>query len=237
MSNISNTGVNVYEKECKEMKVILRGLAHEMGNALTVMGYSIKNFGKRQEVKEDENWGYINEDYNYICKLFKDLSAYNNSRELSLKKIDLDNMIKGIVSSLETEYARNAVSLEYLGKRELYVIADEVKIKQVFVNIIKNAYEAVCANDLNGEGAIDITVEENDDKYIIRFCDNGCGIKKENAGKIFEPMYTVNKEGGTGMGLYISKNIIESHGGNIKVSSVVKKGTIFEIELKKDANK
>lgn len=224
------------EDECREMRMILRGLAHEMGNALTVMGYSIRNFGKRPEIKEDENWSYINEDFDYICRLFKDLSAYNNSRDVIFEKVDINNLMSNVTKSLKEEYTENGVEIHYNEiKEDAIVLGDETKLKQVFVNIIKNAYEAIIVSEKGqaGKGYIDIHIYDKEDSYLIEIKDNGCGIKQENIKKVFEPMYTANKEGGTGLGLYICKNIVENHKGSINVSSVFNLETKVDIELKK----
>ncbi len=232
---MENVGVNNFEEECREMKMILRGIAHEMGNALTVMGYSIRNFAKREELKLDEDWNYISDDYNYICKLFKNLSAYNNSKDIKREKTDLNNIIKHVINGFEQEFSNNNVKIIYKNGQAAKILGDEVKLRQVFINIIKNAYEAVQSRDINERfGIIEVIMNtEIEDRYIVQIKDNGCGIKQENILKIFEPMYTSGKEGGTGLGLPVCKNIIESHNGRINVSSTLMRETIFEIELKK----
>lgn len=228
--------VSMYEKEYIEMKMILRGIAHEMGNAMTLMGYSLKEFGKDESIKNNKNWSYLNEDFNYICKLFKSLSEYNNSHELKFEIIDIEKILAEVVDVFSEEYRNNGIDIVYEGLENAYVLADEVKLKQVYINIIKNAYEAI-KNNRNikaYKGKINVTIKLNEDKYEITISDNGCGIDNNNMCKIFEPMYTENKKGGTGFGLFVCKNIIESHNGTINVESQINKGTKFIIALKKE---
>ncbi len=235
-NSISMSG---YEQEYNEMKMILRGIAHEMGNALTVMGYSIKSVGKRNNINGDENWEYLNEDFDYICRLFKNLSAYNNRKDLNIVELKLDKLVMSVISVLYDEYAYEGIEIKFDGIRNAVILGDEIKLKQVLINIIKNAYEAIKIkkeSDIHDEnninGIIEIGITEDEDVYKLTIKDNGCGIDKENICKIFEPMYT-EKSGGTGLGLPVCKGIIENHGGNISVVSTKNVGSEFVITLKK----
>ena len=228
---MNNTGILKREQEYTEMKQLLRGIAHEMGNALTVMGYSIKSLGKNADVQDNEHWNDLNADFDYICRLYKNLSAYNNSRDLKLEEVKLDKILVSLVSSVCNEYIDEGVSITYEGVTGASIVGDEVKLRQVFINIIKNAYEAVKVG--KHRGAVMIAMTEIEDVYEVSVKDNGCGIAPESLCKIFEPMYT-EKETGTGLGLPVCKNIVESHGGKISVISKPGVGTEFKVELKKN---
>lgn len=233
---MSNISISKDERNYDEMRLILRGISHELGNALTVMGYSIKSIGKEKNILENENYKYLNEDYDYLCKLFRNLSAYNNSRDLELEKIDLNVIVRSVVNSLKEQYLKDNINLEYDEKKESMIFGDKVKLKQVLINILKNAYEAILTEIESKEklqGRIDININEDENEYIISVKDNGCGISKEGINRIFEPMYTANKEGGTGLGLSVCKNIIECHKGSICASSEKGVGTTFIIKINK----
>ena len=102
---------------------------------------------------------------------------------------------------------------------------DKIKLEEVFLNLLRNAKEAI-----DGEGTIYLSAERGNDILIIQISDNGCGIPEEHLDSIFEPFKTY-KQGGTGLGLSLSKRIIESHHGSISVSSEPEKGTTFTIKL------
>ena len=107
------------------------------------------------------------------------------------------------------------------------VAVDRQQICQVFINLIINAAQAMGKN-----GRIEIWVEQSDQNIVVQFSDNGPGIPQEMLGTIFEPFVsTKGQSGGIGLGLYISKEIIESHGGNLLVKSTDGKGTCFTIQL------
>lgn len=112
-----------------------------------------------------------------------------------------------------------------LDNRISKILADTEKLKQVFVNIIVNAAEAMPCG-----GELVIITKEVDNKVIISFSDTGEGIPTEEKLKIFDPFYTT-KTTGTGLGLSISYQSIKLHGGTIEVESDTDKGATFIINL------
>jgi len=109
------------------------------------------------------------------------------------------------------------------------IMVDAEKIKQVFVNMVINAWQAV------GEGGnIWLRTYMNADatRAIVEIEDDGCGIKPEHKGRVFEPFFTTKEPGeGTGLGLSVSYGIVKEHGGEILVNSTPGEGTVFVIEL------
>lgn len=112
-------------------------------------------------------------------------------------------------------------------------MVDRALIQQVFLNLMLNAVHAI---KLKGSGTITITVEEKDDSALIRFHDTGTGIDPSISEDIFNPFFTTKQGGrlnivGTGMGLSISRNIVEQHRGKLYYSSIPGEETEFVIEL------
>ena len=106
------------------------------------------------------------------------------------------------------------------------IVCEENQLKQVFINILKNSIEAMP----NG-GIIDVKVKVKEkDKVSISFIDQGSGIPEDRIPTLGEPLYTT-KEKGTGLGLMTSYKIIESHDGELKISSKINEGTIVEVIL------
>lgn len=108
---------------------------------------------------------------------------------------------------------------------DFFVLADLNKLKAGFTNIFNNAYEVS-----GDQGTIEIRSYRNTEEGYVEVCDHGHGIDKKDMNRIFEPFFTT-KKGGTGLGLAIAKNIIEAHGGKIRVESKVGTGTTFTVEL------
>jgi nitrogen fixation/metabolism regulation signal transduction histidine kinase len=108
-------------------------------------------------------------------------------------------------------------------------LADPIRLRQVIINLIKNAQEAV-ADVENGEISISTEFQKDSDSIKISVADNGLGVDNSDIERIFEP-YATTKEKGTGLGLAIVKKIIEEHGGTIIIKPVTPQGANFIIQL------
>ncbi len=109
------------------------------------------------------------------------------------------------------------------------VRADKVQLQQVWINLLRNAIEALqlCPD---GPRQIQLSVQAVASHWLIRFRDNGKGLSDEHIAMVFEPYFT-DKDKGLGLGLAISRSIIESHGGRIEVASDGRSFSQFEIRL------
>ena len=103
--------------------------------------------------------------------------------------------------------------------------SDKVKLQEVFLNLLRNAGDAVSAH-----GTIRLEADTDDHFLKIIISDDGCGIPEEQLDEIFDAFVT-HKTGGTGLGLAIAKRTIEAHGGTISVDSEVQKGSRFTVLL------
>lgn len=247
-----NLDYNILEAENKELKLLLRKFTHEMGNALTVLGASIFYVegdvacaGKKCDLHELKN------DYSYICNLFNKLREYNHTESVEKKIIEIDELIKEMDSSFHKIKGNENIMFGIYRNDSIdnkKINGDYVKLKQVFINVIKNAIEAVSENneEKGKEIRISVTAENEDvlhenydeenyskkdfvEMIHIEIIDNGKGISKKNMCKIFEPMFTYGKKNGTGLGLPIVKKIVEDHEGKIKAVSALGTGTAMHI--------
>ncbi len=110
--------------------------------------------------------------------------------------------------------------------------SDAYQLRQVLLNLLTNAIHAV-----NSEGTITIAVEDVGDSQVVTVSDTGHGIARENLDKIFEPFFSTKPPGqGTGLGLFVSRGIIEKLGGTLEVVSKIGQGTRFSIRLPKHLN-
>jgi len=105
--------------------------------------------------------------------------------------------------------------------------ADRLQVYRALCNLVINAVEAVAA----GSGQIRIRNGRADDRIEIRIQDNGHGIAPEQLARLFEPYFTTKGKASTGLGLFITKKVIEEHRGTIAVQSTVNEGTVFTVVL------
>ena len=197
---------------------IARKIAHEVKNPLTPIKLSAERIEKKYQNKEFDNddikvlTNTISRQVDDIGKLIDEFSSFARMPEPEIK---LDNLSKCLNESylLFSNSHKNIKFNINVGNIDLFFQFDKFQISQCFNNLIKNAVEAV---EKIPNPSISINLK-TDKKYIyIEIIDNGIGISKEKAGKIFEPYFTT-KNKGTGLGLSIVKKIIEDHNGKIKI--------------------
>ncbi|CAH2714291.1 Adaptive-response sensory-kinase SasA [Neobacillus rhizosphaerae] len=203
------------------------GVAHEIRNPLTSMkGYA--EFLQLDE-KDPDRMEFLNiilDEIERVNTIVEDFMVLAKPKVVELEEKNVVPVIKNVVSLLEFEARKKNVSLSFDCNEEIIQIeCDENRLKQVFLNFIKNGIEAMP----NG-GDLHVKTIIQDNNVQISIQDSGVGIPKEKLQKLGEPFYTTKKNG-NGLGLMVSFKIIESHNGKVFVESEPNKGTTFNIFL------
>jgi PAS domain S-box-containing protein len=140
--------------------------------------------------------------------------------------VDLKAAVAGVVRLIEPTARAHSVSIQHQPFAEgLHIRADEAELQHTLINLLLNAVQASQPG-----GRVTIQAEAEADAVRIRIADNGCGIAPENRQRIFEPFFSA-REGGTGLGLFLSLNFVRRWGGDILVESTPGQGSTFEIVL------
>jgi len=174
---------------------------------------------------------------NRLLQLVEDLLEVARSEAgrliIEVAPIDIIKPIEGVYDQLKPLADEKNVSLVYKPKDVPKVMADEKRINEIVVNLVGNAIKY-----MGGEGIITISHEKDEDKnmLITHVADNGMGMSKEGMENLFQKFYRVQTEEtqeitGTGLGLFIVKQIIEKMGGTIWVESEEGKGSVFSFSL------
>ena len=207
---------------------LVTGVAHELRNPIGI----IKTLAElmKQEYSQmtgiEEYTRALDEQVERQDMVIQELLDFGRPTKVSIKECSINDLIMGVLSFSAAMLRKQKVKVQLqLDDNLPKILADTEKLKQVFVNIIVNAAEAMPTG-----GNLDITTKHTDEMIIITMSDSGEGISAEELPKIFDPFYTT-KEGGTGLGLSISYQSIKLHGGMIKVDTVPNKGTAFFIKL------
>ncbi|WP_372814436.1 ATP-binding protein [Paenibacillus sp.] len=168
----------------------------------------------------------MEEELRRIEQIVGELLLLAKPPNVQFRKYYLVDTIEQIVALLQTRAIMNNIEIEFQRRAaETEIYCDENQIKQVFINLIQNALEVT---PVDGRVAIDI--DSDADGVAIAIRDEGPGIPEDKLRKLGEPFFTT-KENGTGLGLTVSYNIIENHGGRIQVNSIVGQGTTFTIRI------
>ncbi|MEH7075339.1 PAS domain S-box protein [Neobacillus drentensis] len=203
------------------------GVAHEIRNPLTSMkGYAEFLQLDEKDPERMEFLSIILDEIERVNTIVEDFMVLAKPKAVELEEKNVVPVIKNVVSLLEFEARKKNVRLTFDCNQEIIQIeCDENRLKQVFLNFIKNGIEAMP----NG-GELHVKTIIHDNNVQISIQDTGVGISKEKLKKLGEPFYTTKKNG-NGLGLMVSFKIIESHNGKVFVESEPNKGTTFNILL------
>lgn len=210
-------------------------IAHEIRNPLG----SIELFASllKKNLKNEKNRdraSHIIGSVRNMDNKISNLLLFARKQESSMKKININDVLNEVLKFSEQIIEKENVILTVnLKNVDPIIKGDAEMLKQVFLNLILNALQAMPeGGNLHIETKIsDKTKEErelDDSKVEIKFIDTGTGIPHEYIKKIFDPFFST-REGGTGLGLVIVHNIVDIHGGSIDVESNNSKGTFFNI--------
>ncbi|WP_249593855.1 ATP-binding protein [Peribacillus frigoritolerans] len=200
------------------------GVAHEIRNPLT----TIKGFV--QISKEENNFDFhdlLLSELERIETITTELLSLGKPQAIQLNRMNLRDLIESTLELLTPQFKMNDIQFTLsVEESPIFITCEKNQLKQVFLNILKNAIEA-----MNQGGEIHINLRrDSDGSCIISFKDQGRGIPQELLPRLGEPFYTL-KEKGTGLGLMICHKIIKQHDGNIVYQSKVNEGTLVEITL------
>ncbi|MCB2179985.1 hypothetical protein KQH54_02565 [bacterium] len=227
--------------ELNQLKTnFISNISHELRTPLAhMLGYL--------ELLKDESLGPVTDDqshavqvllksYNRLHGLIDELIQFSmlsqGEMSLSLKTINPQNLLKDVTSRSHTLAANKSISFKVIDTTDhVNVKADPDKISWVIGELIENGIK------FNRPGGIvTLSISQNTGFVVFQVMDNGIGIKTEKLDEIFEPFHQLDgsstrKEGGTGIGLTLAKQIIEAHGSKLNVQSFENKGTRFEFLL------
>jgi len=201
-------------------------VAHDLRNPLTGISgaaYHLKKkLGPSADQKSREMFDLIDKDVEYANKILGDLLEYSGEVRLEVSETNPGSIIAQALAKVEIP---GNVRIHDLAKDSPHFVADTEKMTRVFVNLIKNAVEAMPQG-----GELTIRSEESDGNLRLEFSDTGTGITEDAMGRIWTPFYTT-KAKGMGLGLSISKRITEAHKGHISLESTVGKGTTITVSI------
>ena len=215
-------------KEAERMVIIgnmATAIGHEIRNPLA----ALKGFTQLQAEKHPEEGTYytiMTQEIERMDEIVSELMLFGKPKSKKYQLHNIQGIILYVMQIVEQYTSKQRITLKTDFQKSLpKVYCDETQMKQVFLNLLKNAIESM----QNG-GNIIVSVFASEDVVNIQVTDTGCGIVASKIAKLGEAFYTT-KEGGTGLGLMVTYKIIEEHEGTIQFTSNVGEGTTVELRL------
>jgi two-component system NtrC family sensor kinase len=228
--------------------LLASSVAHEVGTPLHSIAWQVQSLAEDPHVTPDmrKTIDVIDAELNRVVRIIKDKLSLTRQPKRAYARLRLDELAQSVVTLMKPSYIGKAVMLKAdLGTEASPVWGDLEHLRQVLVNLLTNALAATKAGDevliVMGRRAATLTeLEERrraghalaETMVTLTVRDTGSGMPEDTVAKAFEPFFTTKSVGeGTGLGLYLSREIVASHGGSLTIDSVVGKGTMVVIAL------
>lgn len=211
----------------EDINLTIAKITHEIRNPLTLINSSLQLIESvHPEVKDFQFWSQTLEDVEYLNQLLDDLAAYSDSRRFFMCEVDLKEVFRTLEESLQPYILTHKKNFAvHLPSQLPPVFGNPIKLKQAFLNLLKNAFEST-----GEDGCVSLSARKYLDQIIIRISDDGCGMTAEALETLFTP-FSSHKANGTGLGLAITQKIVKAHYGQIDVVSSPGRGTTFTVTL------
>ncbi|ABW19701.1 sensor histidine kinase [Alkaliphilus oremlandii] len=240
-----SVSINHLSKSLKEQELLRKRLtsdiSHELRTPLTILQSHIEAISDGVWEPTQDKLEICKAEVHRLIKLVDELKHLtdieNHQLDLEIHRYCLSKDLNEVVTSFQYQFQEKGVLLNRNIKENIEIYGDKNKIRQAVVNLISNAFKFTSSG-----GTVTVELLENQDEVEIVVKDTGMGIDQQDIPYVFERFYRGDasrnrKTGGAGIGLSITKTLVEAHGGNIIVESEKNKGTKFIIRLPKEKSK
>lgn len=205
----------------------LSKMFHEIKNPLALINSSLQLIeSEHPEVHSFRFWDQTMKDVRSLRELIDNLSNFQKSNVLNIQLLNLFDFTEDLLEATEAFFLEHNTPLIFDNEAEdLDFYADDVKLRQALVNLLKNAAESSAPGS-----PVRLHIFADSSQLHFAVEDHGCGISEEQMLHLFEPFHTT-KSYGTGLGLPIVKRIVDAHHGHLHYFSSEETGTVFQISL------
>lgn len=225
----------VEDRHVRSMESLSASIAHEIRNPITAAKSLVQQMG--EDPVSDTNLEYASvalEELDRVERSISHLLRYARDEELRLEPLRLQDVVTSGIETFRDRIDRGSVSIETQLDTPGEMEGDADKLRRVVINLVGNAIDAL---EQAGTPSASIEVMAGDNlagsEVWLRVRDNGPGIPDETRAKIFDPFYTTKSQG-TGLGLALSRKVVEAHGGAMEVTSSPETGTEFVLVFPKE---
>jgi signal transduction histidine kinase len=216
-----------------ELGTLTGGLAHEIKNPLSTVQLNLQLLGEDLDPNNaafprlSSRLKTVQKETGRLRDIVDDFLRYAGRMELVKHPVELNGLLEELVDFFSPQAQLQRVQLRLRrSDGDLIAPVDERLLKQAILNLMINALQAMP----EGGGEIILSARRHDGRALLQVIDTGRGMDEETVGRIFDAYYST-KRSGTGLGLAIARRVVREHGGDIRVRSVVGKGSAFELWL------
>jgi PAS domain S-box-containing protein len=233
------TQVRALQDKLSAVGLLIGSISHTIKGLLNGLdgGIYLVNSGLKKDDREriDRGWEMAMRNLDRIRSMVMDILYYAKDREPEWQVVSARELVEDICLIMEEKAKRLGVDFTYdiaqgTGKFE----ADLLSVRSLFVNLIENSLDACRVDKNKDKHHVKLNVSGNHDDIVFRISDNGIGMTQETREKAFSLFFSSKGAGGTGLGLFISNKIAQSHGGSINIESEPGKGSTFTVKLPRE---
>ena len=220
----------IQSEKLAEVGRLSAGIAHEVNNPLAVISYAAQLLLREEELPpfQKELAERIDSEVDRLKTLTGSLLSFSRAKEMVRRETDLNEVLRDVLRLVRYELNRHAIGLEEDFAELPAIQADPNKLKQVFINLLMNASQAMPDG---GTLSVRTALVAGEEVEAV-LTDTGPGIPADVRERIFEPFFSTKREGeGTGLGLYICRNIVAEHEGRLLLESEPGQGATFRVVL------
>jgi signal transduction histidine kinase len=218
-----------WNERMAELGQLAVGMVHELNTPLSVIVSATQLILRDEELSPSvkEMVERIELEVQRLSQFTKGLLSFARKEDAPVGEADVNQVLQDVMYFLKYEALKRSVKIvEDFDFRLPPIAADANRLKQIFINLVMNAFQA-----MEGGGSLLLRTCCHEERFVsVQIADTGSGIPQKTLSRIFEPFYTTKKTGkGTGLGLFITKKIVESFSGTISVESREGEGTCFTL--------
>jgi PAS domain S-box-containing protein len=221
----------IQQEKMSSIGTLAAGVAHEFNNILTgIMGFA--SLARADKSKVPRLAEIVLRETERAATITRSLLSFSKQKEQSLASAGPRSLVEEVLTLVWRDFEKAGITIETRYGETPPVLVEAGRIEQVLLNLFINALHA-----MKRGGKLTVAVARDGNEVTFRISDTGCGILEENLSKIFDPFFSTkgvwgkDKQAGTGLGLSVSRNIIEAHKGKIDVESKVGVGSTFTVRL------
>jgi len=215
-------------QELASLGTLVAGIAHDIGTPMNViLGYTDMLAGSLREEKDRERLGIVREQVARVVRLIETLLNFAHPQRQPTSPVQVEAILERALSLLSETLRRRGIEVERAFEGVAPVVGEAERLERAFLNLLVNACDAMADG-----GVLRLSTREHEQEIEVRIADTGGGIAPEALERIFEPFYTTKgRQGGSGLGLLVTRGIVVEHGGAIDVRSEVGRGSEFRLRL------